>query len=220
MSDSLATLITKVQATLLDDGTRFTTATVTAAVRLALAEFNQRAPMQTDTILDVIADVKEYDLSEREATALAILNVLEVDSDGDDDQELEYDAFNKNDFVEFRLRTALSSGELRVCFSKPYTVNGLDGEVESTLPAFWVTTLLSGACFWSLQIRSVGRVETINLNQDVSKNLIDAKRYYRQVFDAGLVKAAARFAMVGERGMVGDGGRGTAWNDSWHGWGQ
>jgi hypothetical protein len=38
----LTQIIANVQALLLDDGTRFTTATVTAAARAALKDFNQK----------------------------------------------------------------------------------------------------------------------------------------------------------------------------------
>ena len=112
-----------------------------------------------------------------------------------------------------RLREAEASGFLMVRFTIPYTVNGLDSEVLSTLPAFWDNVLLDGACFWSLQIRSVGRVETINLNQNVSENLIDAKRYYRQAFDLGLTQAARRKPPVSEPSTA-------AWNDSYRTWDQ
>jgi len=46
MSETLTSLVTRIQAQLLDDGTLFTTATITAGIRQALAEFNRRAPIK------------------------------------------------------------------------------------------------------------------------------------------------------------------------------
>jgi hypothetical protein len=70
--------------------------------------------------------------------------------------------------------------------------------------------LIDGSCFYSCQIRSVGRVETINLNQGVPENLRDAKIYYRQAFDIGLR------LMMKKRPPSQP--RTDAWNDAWQGW--
>jgi len=213
MSKSLTALISNVQALLLDDGTRFSTATITAAVRSALKEFNQRAPEFSGELMDVVDEQLEYNLN---ATAYAnILDVISILKQGtdtylDNNIELPFDYYWENGGPMFRLREAEASGYLMVRFTVPYTVNGLDSETESTLPAYWDDVLIDGACFWSLQIRSVGRVETINLNQNVSENLLDAKRYFRQAFDLGLTQAARRKPPVSEPSTA-------AWNDSYHG---
>jgi hypothetical protein len=55
-----------------------------------------------------------------------------------------------------------------VRYSLPHTVSGLDGETESTLPAFYDEVLVDGACYYACYTRAVGRIENINLNQDVS----------------------------------------------------
>jgi len=217
MSDSLTTLIGKVQTLLLDDGTRFTTATVTAAVRQALKEFNLRAPAHAGTLEAVVADQKEYVLSGTDYNDLIeILDVLLWDDDGDDYEPLSYDDYFEDVVPVIRLRSARTdpSEFLVVRYSLPYTVNGLDSATESTLPAFFDPILLDGACYWSLQIRAVGRVETINLNQDVSDNLDQLKDTFKAAFEAGLERAARRKPAVGEPDT-------RAWNDVWHdAWGQ
>lgn len=216
MSKSLTTLISNVQALLLDDGTRFSTATVTAAVRSALKEFNQHAPEFSGELITVVNEQLEYNLNATAYTnMLDVISVLKQGTDTylDNNVELPFDWYWENGGPMLRLREAEASGFLMVRFTIPYTVNGLDSEVLSTLPAFWDNVLLDGACFWSLQIRSVGRVETINLNQNVSENLIDAKRYYRQAFDLGLTQAARRKPPVSEPSTA-------AWNDSYRTWDQ
>ena len=46
MTQTLTQLTAEVQAMFIDDGTRFTAATVTAAVRQALKDFNAAAPVR------------------------------------------------------------------------------------------------------------------------------------------------------------------------------
>jgi len=214
MTKSLTTLISNVQALLLDDGTRFSTATVTAAVRSALKEFNQRAPEYNGELMDVVSEQLEYNLN---ATAYAnILDVISILKQGtdtylDNNIELPFDYYWENGGPMFRLHTAQSSGYLMVRFTTPYIVNGLDSEVESTLPAYWDDVLIDGACFWSAQIRSAGRIETINLNRSVAENWLDVRRYFRQAFDHGLDLAARRKPPVSEQSTA-------AWNDDYHNW--
>jgi hypothetical protein len=216
MTQSLTTLIASAQALLLDDGTRFTTATVTAAVRSALKEINQRSPINAATLIDVVADQKDYELSDSAdaVSAIGLSDVLLWDTDGDDHLPLDYAEFSEDERIYFRLRYAQTAGEyLLARFTIPYTVSGLDSATESTIPAFYDDILIDGACFYACQIRSVGRVETINLNQGVSQSLRDAKIYFRQAFDSGLALMAKKKPAVSEP-------RTAAWNDDYHGWDQ
>lgn len=216
MTKSLTTLISNVQALLLDDGTRFNTATVTAAVRQALKEINQSAPINAATLIDTVAEQKDYELSDSAdaATAIALSDVLLWDADGDDHDPLAFQEFNEDERIYFRLRYAQPAGEfLLTRFTIPYTVNGLDSATESTIPAFYDDILIDGASFYACQIRSIGRVELINLNKKVPDNLRDAKIYFRQAFDHGLALMAKKKPAVSEP----DPG---AWNDQWKSWDQ
>jgi hypothetical protein len=216
MTKSLTTLIANVQALLLDDGTRFTTATVTAAVRSALKEINQRSPINAGTLIDAVADQHDYELTDSAdaVNAIALSDVLLWDADGDEHEPLDYTEYSEDERIYFRLRFAQSEGEFLLArFTIPYTVSGLDSATESTIPAFYDDILLDGACYWSAVIRAMGRVETINLNQDVSGTLENVKAYYRQAFDSGLALMARKKPAVSEP-------RTEAWNDSYHGWNQ
>jgi hypothetical protein len=216
MTKSLTTLIANVQALLLDDGTRFSTATVTAAVRAALKEINQRAPINAATLIDVVASQKDYELTDSvdAVNAIAISDILAWDADGDDHESLTYDAYNEDERLFFRLREAQAAGGFILArFTIPYTVNGLDSATESTIPMFYNDILIDGACFYACQIRSVGRVETINLNQGVSQSLRDARIYYRQAFDIGLALMARKKPASSQPDL-------RAWNDSYAGWNQ
>ncbi len=214
MTKSLTTLISNAQALLLDDGTRFTTATLTAAVRSALKEINQRAPINAASLIDVLENQRDYELSDNPDAekAISLSDVLLWDSDGDQHLPLDFEEYNEDERILFRLRCPQIEGNFLIArFTIPYSVSGLDSATESTLPAFYDDVLLDGTCFWACQIRSIGRVETINLNQGVAENLRDAKIYFRQTFELGLALMAKKKPAVSEP-------RTSAWNDSYHGW--
>jgi hypothetical protein len=211
MSDSLTTIISKAQATLLDAGTRFTTATLTAACRLALTKFNLRAPRSAGTLEDVVASQKEYVLSGTDyARLISISDVLLWDAYGDDHEPLDHDQYFEDDVAVVRLRVARNAGEfLVVRFTEAYTVNGLDSETSSTLPAFFDPILLDGVCYFALTIRDVGVAETYKLDPNAPRNYDELKVVFGAAFEEGLKTAAGRKPAVGQPDT-------RAWNDEWH----
>jgi len=194
MSKTLTQLIAVVQANLLDDGTRFTTATCTAAIRSALKEFNQHAPNNQADLIDTVADQLDYELTDSDSRAIGLSSVYLYDSDGDLHEPLQYDEYMEDARIFFRLKYAQPAGELLLArYQIHYIVSGLDSETESTLPTFWDNILEDGATFYACQIRSAGRVETINLNQKVTENWLDLKRIYRMAFGASSEEDGFRF---------------------------
>jgi len=212
MTDTLTQLIAKVQAQLIDDGTRFSTATCTAALRACLMDVNERAPIYAGTRIDVIADQKEYELSDEDSRAMSILDVLEWDEDGEDHTPLLYDAYSEDERLFFRLRAALSSGELLARYTIPHTINGLDSETESTPSVRLDQILVDGACAEAIAFRAASRIETINLQQAVSDNYREAMGHFRMAYEMGLsAYIRDRRAPVSEPNPA-------AWNDEYHNW--
>lgn len=173
MTKTLTQLISAVQAELLDDGTRFSTATCTAAVRDALTQWNLTCPINAATRIDAVADQKDYELSdETDATnAIDLTDVLWFDDDGDDHKPLKHDKWTEDERIFFRLDCPLAEGkEILARFTLPHTINGLDSETESTLSALYDNILIKGAAGYACDIRSRGRVEQINLEDKVTPN--------------------------------------------------
>lgn len=210
MSDTLTQLTSKIQAALGDTGTYFTTAICTAAVRAALSEWNERAPVHAADLVTVIADQKEYEVTDIDTRAIGLLDVLKQDTDGEDDEPLKFDTYWEDARLWFRLREAEASGTLIVRYTIPHTVNGLDSETESTLPAMHDPYLVLGSAYHACIIRSVARVETNDLNKTDTTDYHKAAEHFRKRFDAALLKLSAQQAPVGEP-------RTDAWNDEWHG---
>lgn len=212
MTDTLTQLIARVQAQLIDDGTRFTTATCTAALRACLKNVNERAPINAGTRIDVVANQKEYELTDEDSRAMSILDVLKWDEDGEDHTPLLYDAYSEDERLFFRLRTALSSGELLARYTIPHTISGLDSEISSTPSARLDQILVDGACAEAIAFRAASRIETINLQQQVSDNYREAMAHFRNAYELGIS------AYIRDRRSPVSEPNTAAWNDKYHNW--
>lgn len=214
MTDTLTTLITKVQVLLDDDGTIFTTALCTGAIRKALATVNQFMPVHAGELLDTVADQYEYELSDYDSAAMRITDVL-LQGDDEQDVSLDYDGYDEDERVFFRLRQSQPAGEILIVrYVKPHTVNGLDSETSSTLPAWQDEYLVIGAAAEAVMIRARGRVESINLSQDQSDNYRELYQQLNLEFLA-LLRGVSRSKKI-PVGVPDE----RAWNDQYHTWGQ
>lgn len=215
MADALTTIIDNVQATLGDDGTVFTDAQVTAAVRLALDDWNERIPIFAAVVVDVVAEQKEYEVTDEDTQAIDIIDVLLQGTDTlqEDHTPLVFDKYTEDAALFIRLQTAQgsSSDHLIIRYTKPHTINGLDSETESTLPANDDPSLIIGGAYYSLVLRAAARIETINLQKDVSDNYKEISSTLKSKWEARLKKAAAMRTPVGNPPTY-------SWNDQWYGW--
>jgi hypothetical protein len=214
MSDSLTTLISKVQALLGDDGTIFTTATCTAGARDALKTYNQFLPVNAGTLITGVTNQYEYELTAEDSKAVTILDVLRQGTNNNEqDISITYDAYNEDERIFFRLRVPVTTSDtLIVRYTIPQTINGLDSEVESTIPAWIIPTLITGIAAETLRIRARSRTETINLSKDQSDNYLQQAVEMKTEYRADLVQAARS-----KRAPVGEPDR-RAWNDNYHDW--
>lgn len=192
MSDSLTTLIAKVQALLLDDATRFSTATVTAALRQALKEYNQVGPVFSGDEIEIVSGQYIYNINSLHADLISCLGVWKVNTSNDMDTPLGYEFFWEDNQPFIQLKVAQGSGDLLVKYTIPNTINGLDSEVESTVPGYFDDVLVAGGVMHSIEIRATGRIETINLNQDVSDNWLDTHSKWVTIYQTGLMEVAKR----------------------------
>jgi len=115
------------------------------------------------------------------------------------------------------LSLVLSFVFLRVRYTKPYTINGLDSETSSTLPALYDVVLLDGAAWQACLVRAAGRIETINLNQDVSVNFARMAEHLRQAYELVLPNfGSRRFPRSACTNAAGTGETLThGWDDQW-----
>jgi hypothetical protein len=196
----------------IDDGTRFTDATITAAVRQALKDFNAAAPVRAAETQAIVAGQYEYELTD--ITTIQVLDVLLEGTDTTQENHipLQFTPFFEDGRAWIRLVTPLGSGSLIIRYTIPHTVSGLDSATESTLQALWDAVLLDGACYYACVIRAASRIEVINLNADVEDPWQHIAELYKQAFDIGLSLATQQPAVrVPDKTW-----QPRTWNDEWH----
>jgi hypothetical protein len=214
MSKSLTSLISDIQAALIDDGTRFNTATCTAAVREALKIFNLYAPVFAGDLMAVVAEQREYEVTDIDSRALSITGVWLYDNTNREHHiPLIFDQYSEDERLFFRLLAPQSASEqLLIRYTIPQTVSELDSHTESTLSPIYDQILIGGAKAEAMQIRADSRLETINLQQSVSDNYREQITAIRARFYAELIQVASnRYPAIGTPAEA-------AWNDEYHGW--
>jgi hypothetical protein len=214
MSDSLTTLIGKVQNILGDaSGTYFTTAICTAAIRQALSEWNLRAPQFLATTIVGVNSQYEYELTDVDSLSCEIIDILlrGTDTAQDISKSQDFDQYIEDERLFFRLRSPRTTSDtLIVRYTEYHTINGLDSAVESTLLAKDDQAMVDGGAFFSIMIRATARVETINLSQDQSDNYRELAGAFGAMFSQRLSYASQhRKPAVSEPDT-------RAWNDAYY----
>ena len=212
MTLTLTQLISQAQAMFIDDGTRFTADTLTAAVRQALKDFNAAAPVRAAETQAVVSGQYEYEL-----TDMTVIQVLDVLLEGTDIAQENHIPLAFNPFFEdgrawIRLQTPQGAGDLVIRYLMPHTVSGLDSATESTLQALWDAVLLDGACYYASLMRAASRIEQINLNANVPEPWQAIAETYKLAFHTGLLLAARQPAAH----LPDKPSHSRTWNDEWH----
>lgn len=218
MSDSLTTLIGKVQNILGDaSGTYFTTAICTAAIRQALSEWNLRAPRYLATTITGVNSQYEYELTDTATLSCEIIDILlrGTDTAQDLSTSLTFDQYIEDERLWFRLRYPVTTSDTLIArYTQYHTISGLDSAVESTLLAGDDQAMVDGGAFFAIMIRATARVETINLSQDQSDNYRELAGRFESMFAQRLAYATQhRKPAVSEPDT-------RAWNDQYHTWEQ
>ena len=209
MSDTLTQLIAKVQAQLLDDGTLFTTATVTAAARQALADINRAAPLQAAVTIAPIAGQLIYELTDYDPDGLQVTAIL-LEGTNDVDTELAYDFFVEDARRWFRLREAQDTSDTIIAqYTKPHTINGLDSATDSTLPNDLNDAAITGTVYYCCLIRASRDAEANNVEPRATEHWLTLADKWRARFNDALAPARKEPTQRAEPSTA-------AWNDSQH----
>jgi len=208
MALTLTEQITIIQTQLGDDGTLFSTASLTAAVRQALRDFNQRAPVRGAEIVTVVSGIKTYELANGAFPTLVldIFDVLKNDDSNEDDAPLEYDKIFEDNRIYIRLRQAEQSGNLLVRYTQPHTVNGLDSEVETTLQTDQDQILSDASCFYACLTRGYSIIESNNLTQKSVDDWLKGALIFQRTYLTAIQRYSSRPFPSGET-------RTTSWLD-------
>lgn len=178
MSKNLTALIADVQALLLDDGTKFSSATTTAAIRQALHCFNERAPIWKTATITVVSGQTIYPLS-------TIPDLVDVYLVTLDDDYLPFNYYVDNLLRYFRIDFPVNS-DMTLVYKAFHTIQDLDAATAGTMSARHEQVLCDLAAGIASVIRSGGRVESNNLNANVGKEYRSTWELWRQTFELGI----------------------------------
>jgi hypothetical protein len=211
VSDTLAGLTGKLQDMLLATSEAFPDDVCEIAIRQALTLLNLSIPQHAAETQEAAAGQYEYELEDGEA--VQVVDVLREGTDtfADTHTSLPFDAYFEDDRPFIRLRSPRSDGDtLIIRYTRPYTINGLDGETDSTMPASYDAVLLEGAAWKACQMRGAGRIESINMNADVSTNFWKIAGQFQAAFQAGM-------ELLSRRRFPASGAAPGGWGDEWEG---
>ena len=188
---TLAQLIDRVQAALADDGTVFTDADCTEALRTALHEYSQASPQHRETVITAPAAGREIALDSL-AGLLAVTAVWwPYDSAG------AAEAWPPNRVTRISIywddaRPVLLLGsddgaqpqaadELRIWYTIPHAIQDLDDGAATTVPAPDESLLVLGATGFALLSRSAALAESTTSGAVATPNYAASGfRYLRQ----------------------------------------
>ena len=166
----------RVQSRLQDSGaSRWSATDVDDAIREALEQYSQVSPAHAIGTVTLSANGREIDIS----TLTKVVRVEKVWWD--------YDSTtpgyppNWRQFEIWPDKTLYiddddepQSGDVvRIWYTKMHTVNGLDSATATTVPEEDISYLVSGAAMFAARSRAIELSETLNVDKDVVKRLLD-----------------------------------------------
>ena len=190
-TETLTTLRDRVELHLQDSGNaKWASADVDEAIEKALEEYNRHSPRLAVTTLTLSADGREVDIS----SLSGILRVHKVwwpyDSadPGYPPAWVQFDVW-PGDILYIDSRTEPATGEkVRIWYSTPALLNGLNAAASTTIPADDITYLINGACHYAAHQRAVELSESLTVDSDVVKRLLDWAGEHGKAFRYGIRK--------------------------------
>jgi hypothetical protein len=197
VATTLATLRDRVEATL-QDATNATWSTddIDEGIRQALQRYSLVNPRETITTLTLAADGREVDIS-------SLTGYLHIDR-----VWWPYDSTNPvyppnwrdfevwpGDILFIKDPTEPTTGDkVRVWYTRPQLLNGLDSETSTTLPPEDDTLIVTGAAGIAAMLRSVEISEVMTIDGWSPQRLREWGQMRLDQFNAGLALLARRLA--------------------------
>ena len=161
-SETLATLRDRLELHLHDStNARWDTNQLDEAIEKALEEYNRYDPQLAVTSITLSADGREVDIS-GVANLLRIHKVwwpYDSTDPGYPPNWVQFEVW-PGDILYVDSRTAPSSGEkVRIWYTKPCTLNGLNSATATTIPQDDITYLLNGAAYYAGRAALLGATQ-------------------------------------------------------------
>ena len=181
----------RVESLLQDSGnTRWSTDDTDEAIRRALEVYSQYSPQHAIGTIALSAAGREIDISS--LTGLVRVEKVWWDYDsttpGYPPNWRQFEVW-PGSILYIDDRTEPASGEtVRVWYTKMHTVKGLDSASATTVPEEDIPHLIAGACQFAAEARAVELSETLNVDRDVVKRLMEWADEQGKAFRYGIRK--------------------------------
>jgi hypothetical protein len=195
---AIASFRTAILALLIDPNkTIFTNNDVDQALRWALLEYSSRRPL-----------IRTYDFTVDATTGIHNLpadfitrHITKVElwaENSDDKLDLTYYAFYRDEGWMIQTQYQVEAGEiLEISYSAVHQVDGLDSAAGTTVPLADEPLLHIGSAGHAAQMRSMSRVETINMDSNVVRDYRLMAADFLSQFTSGLFpEPGVRFASL------------------------
>lgn len=183
---ALASYRTAVLQLLDDTGLlRYTNLQVDQALRWALGQYSRSRPiMRTYSadgagtyILELPADFTAFNITR-----------IQMDDGTDPPTEVAFKAFYRDEswYVETTERLLASSDTVTVTYDAPHTIDDLDSAAGTTIPDAHEWLIQVGAAGYAARMRAVSRAETVNMQPEVRKQLMEMANQFLTEFSCGI----------------------------------
>ncbi|MEA3408374.1 MAG: hypothetical protein U9R48_09905 [Chloroflexota bacterium] len=208
---NLTTLTARVAADLKDAAhATWSAEEIAQQIRRALQLYNEVAPRRLAGTLDTVAGQREYDLS-------SLPNLADVV-----DVHYPYDVTDppypphrapwrlldaSTLYLEVAVAPSGAAGEtIRVFYTAPHTIDGLDGASATTLPAWGEHLVVLGATAYCVQQRAQAVTGTVTVSERTPDQLAAWAEARRAAFRRELARLRAHAAQVGSARVAWGGG--------------
>lgn len=187
-------------AKLLDDASnaRYTNDQIDQALQQALLQYSQDRPLAATTnvdgsgekVIEMPADFQPVQVTGVELHA----------EDVSPQPALRFHAYRQDGswFIELIDQALESTESIDITYTTLHTIDGLDGAAGTTIPDQDENAVQQGAAGYALLYRAVSRAESVNLQPNVQRSLLELSTTFLQSFRAAIAKeAGAAFADLG-----------------------
>jgi hypothetical protein len=190
-SETLTTLRDRVE-THLQDSTNATWATgdIDEAIEKALEEYNRHSPVLKLGTLTLAADGREVDISSL-TTLLRVIHVWHPYDSSDPSWPpnwVQFDVFPGSILHIDSPTEPATSDKVRIWYTAPATINGLNGASSTTVPDDDITYLINGAVYYACHMRSIEIAEDLAVDDDVNERIQDVGSENGKAFRYGIRK--------------------------------
>lgn len=192
-AETLTTLRDRVELHL-QDSTNATWATgdIDEAIEKALEEYNRHSPVLKLATLTLASTGREVDISSL-TTLIRVIKVWHPYDSSDPSWPpnwVQFDVYPGSILHIDSPTEPATNDKVRVWYTAPATINGLNAATSTTIPEDDVTYLINGALYYACHMRSIEIAEDLAVDDDVNDRIQEVGEQHGKAFRYGIRKDA------------------------------